>query len=112
FARAAAKKVKHLLMLTATPHNGFSDSYASLLDLLDVDGVLHTGEDLSIPYFDREALAPHVVQRRREDLRRWFEEAGEPFPFPERDHSEEIIDLTPEESLLLDRLRDYTDALA
>ena len=112
FAQRAAQRVKHLVMLTATPHNGFSDSYASLLDLLDVDGVLRTGRNLEIPYFDRDALASHIVQRRREDLRGWFEKAGEPFPFPSRDHAEEIIDLSDEESALLDRLREYTAELS
>lgn len=112
FAEKAADLTPNLLLLTATPHSGHSDSYASLLELLDVDAVAWTGQHLEIPIVDREEAKPHVVQRRRVDIQRWFEEAGEEFPFPDRDQSEEIIELSSEEEAVLDALRTYTDDLA
>ena len=67
---------RHILLVTATPHSGIEESFRSLLGILD-------------PSFDKEGestaprsrLAPHLVQRKRSDLRRWLEEET---PFPER----------------------------
>ena len=112
FAKTAADLTPHLLLLTATPHSGHSDSYASLLEFLDIDAVGWTGTNFEVPVVDREVAKPHVVQRRREDIKRWFAEAGKEFPFPERDQAEEIIQLSPEESAVLDALRSYTNDLA
>lgn len=112
FAVKAATSVPHLVMMTATPHNGFSDSFASLIELLDVDAVAWRGRDGAIPEIDRSKAAPHVVQRRREDIRKWFEETKEPFPFPERDQEERIVSLGAEEEEVLTQLRSYANELA
>ena len=112
FAKKAAALVPNLMLLTATPHSGHSDSYASLLELLNADTVRWAGQHHQIPVIDREAAKPHVVQRRRSDIERWFDESGEEFPFPERDQSEEVIALSSEERNVLEALRGYTERLA
>ena len=112
FASKAARSVPNLLLLTATPHSGHSDSYESLLRLLDDDMIVQTGKNLEISFIDRENAKPHVVQRRRQDIEHWFVEAEEEFPFPERDQAEEIVMLSPEESDVLQALRDYAERLS
>ena len=111
FAKKAAALIPNLMLLTATPHSGHSDSYASLLELLDADTVHWTGQNQQTPIINREAAKPHVVQRRRSDIERWFSEAGEEFPFPERDQREEVIGISSEERMVLEALRGYTDKL-
>ncbi len=83
-----APHARHLLLLTATPHNGYSDSFASLLDLLDVDAVEGPAHE---PAISRDIARRHVCQRRRQDVEAWF--AGDPdrSPFPERDQDEVIV---------------------
>jgi len=59
FARAVAtsERVRHLLLLTATPHNGYTDSFASLLDLLDEQLVMGPSHE---PRIDRSAAQQFV----------------------------------------------------
>ncbi len=110
FAVKAAARVRHTILMTATPHSGYSDSFASLIELLDVGAVTWT--PLNMPVINRALAGPHVVQRRRADIKGWFKESGQPFPFPERDQAEVIVALGPEEQAVLDELRAYTDELA
>jgi superfamily II DNA or RNA helicase len=98
FAQDLAKKCEHLLLLTATPHNGHTDSYASLLGLLDpslVRGPPHS------PLIQRERAKAFVCQRRRKDVVAWLKSsAGEENPFPERetDSDREVyVKLGPEQ---------------
>ncbi len=96
----------HLLLLTATPHNGFTDSFASLLYLLDVDAV--RGE-LWDPVIDRDIAKKFICQRRRKDIEEWLKKSGkdEKF-FPERDQKEEIISLTDKEKNVIAKLEKLT----
>lgn len=104
-ALSKSKKVKHFIMLTATPHNGYTDSYASLLNLLQVGAV--TGSDFS-PHISREVARKHICQRRRKDLEHWFKEgSGERSPFPERDQAEIVITLSGEAREAIEAVRDY-----
>ncbi len=66
--RDLALRVPHLLLLTATPHNGYTESFHSLLEHLDAGrlGLFKGGR------LDREAAKKHVVQRRRRDVEEWF----------------------------------------
>lgn len=90
-ARAVAKVAQHFLLLTATPHNGYSDSFASLLDMLDVGAVQGPAH---APRIERTLARQHVVQRRRDDVEQWFLESGDrKSPFPKRDQNE--IAITP-----------------
>ena len=59
------KKSEHLLLLTATPHNGYTDTFCSLLRVLDVGAV--AGSDHK-PVLKREIAKNHICQRRRKDV--------------------------------------------
>lgn len=109
-AQEVAKKANHLLLLTATPHNGYTDTFASLLTMLDcgiVTGPIHE------PQINREIAKLHVCQRRRKDVVDWFRaHAIEENPFPTRDQKEVPVDLEfPEERNILNELDDYGSGL-
>ncbi|MHA1426724.1 MAG: helicase-related protein [Candidatus Helarchaeota archaeon] len=95
FAKRLADLYPHLLLLTATPHNGYRDSYASLLELLDPQMVDSSNGTITI---DKEIAVNHVCQRRREDVVKWLEKSkyGKN-PFPERDKTEPEIYIAPSE---------------
>ena len=103
---AAQKQIKNLLFLTATPHNGYTDTYASLLDMLDCGIVSGPANE---PRIDREIAKHHVCQRRRKDVEEWFQEhSEEENPFPERDQDEIAIDLAHEEEKeIIEKLERY-----
>jgi ERCC4-related helicase len=82
----AARSSAHMLLLSATPHSGYTDSYCSLLRMLSPDLVRELSGEVS-PY--RERATHHVCQRTRKDVQQWFAEAGEKFPFAEREPPEE-----------------------
>jgi len=107
FAERLAPQVRHLLLLTATPHSGRSESFSSLLELLDPTLV----EDAAGgPRIDRERARDHVCQRRRRDVEDWYGE-GVSSPFPQRDQQELVVGLGRDYTHLLKSLRDYTDEL-
>ena len=102
----AQKKVKNLLLLTATPHNGYTDTYASLLDMLDC-GIV--SGPVNEPRINRDVAKQHVCQRRRRDVEDWFKEhSEEENPFPVRDQAEVAIDLEHEEEReIVEKLERY-----
>lgn len=106
---AQSEKVNHLLLLTATPHSGYTDSYASLLRLLDVGAV--SGPD-HLPQIHREVARKHVCQRRRRDLEQWFSSGdGQASPFPERDQAEIIVPIGNAEREAIKAIREYGAAV-
>jgi superfamily II DNA or RNA helicase len=107
FANDLAARVKHMLLLTATPHSGYTDSYASLLSMLHPALVT---ESPGGPQIKRRTAERHVCQRRRRDIEEWFA-AGANSPFPRRDQHEVVIDPSKPQQELLKALRDYTDEL-
>jgi SNF2 family DNA or RNA helicase len=98
--RGLAHRFEHRLFLTATPHNGHSNSFSALLEMLDPQrftrGVSVRPSDLN----------PVMVRRLKSDLR-WL---GEPFP-------ERIVEPIPisglpddaPELVLARKLREYGD---
>jgi len=80
--RLAADGVRHLLLVTATPHSGNEEAFRSLLSLLDqefADLPPDLGKDERAGI--RRKLARHLVQRRRADIRHYLETDT---AFPER----------------------------
>ena len=73
---------RHLLLLTATPHNGYTDSFCSLLEMLSPRLVVGSGPDVRP---NKEIGIAHVCQRTRDNIQDWFKEIGRRYPFPERE---------------------------
>ncbi|MDB2392562.1 DEAD/DEAH box helicase [Acidimicrobiaceae bacterium] len=93
---------RHLLLLTATPHSGKTESFRNLLSLLDprfadLPDDLSGGANEKI----RRHLAQHFVQRRRSDIEHY---TGEQTPFPERLVAEQTYKLSPEYRAFLNRV--------
>ncbi|MFC8419458.1 helicase-related protein [Streptomyces sp. NPDC057236] len=66
-ARALADHSRELLLLSATPHNGYQESFASLLQLLSPHLAADDGR------LDPELVQPYIVRRLKDDVTR-----GEP----------------------------------
>ncbi|MCU0318460.1 MAG: DEAD/DEAH box helicase [Flavobacteriales bacterium] len=75
----AKKPDQHLLLLTATPHSGKDEEFSSLLGLLKKD--LKDIDLQNAEKRQREHIAQHFIQRKREHILHW---AGEDTPFPKR----------------------------
>ena len=95
--RELAPKFEHRLFLSATPHNGHSNSFSALLEILDPQRFCR-----GVPIDGAKQLEPVMVRRLKEDLRR--REGG----FPERKIVEVPIDGLQEDApeLLLPKLLD------
>ena len=69
--RDLAPRFEHRLFLSATPHNGHSNSFSSLLELLDPQRFMR-----GVPIRSKAELEPIMVRRLKGDLR----EIGQDFP--------------------------------
>lgn len=100
--RLADDPSRHLLLLTATPHNGDDGAWSRLVGLLD-DRLAALPADLSGAdrEDDRKLLARFLIQRQRADIREYLTEGT---PFPSRESAEESYRLTPEYQRLFDRV--------
>lgn len=77
-AEVLARKTDALLLLTATPHDGYDRSFASLLELLDpslLDGKGKPREDV---------YRSHVIRRLKKHIQVRHPQSGEYVHFPER----------------------------
>src|SRR5207248_3139820 len=101
----AADRKRHLILVTATPHSGNDAAFRSLLALLD-PAFADLPDDLSGRQNEphRRRLAAHMVQRRRDDLRRYLQTDT---PFPDRLETETSYKLSTEYRHLFDRVLDY-----
>ena len=94
---------RHMLFLTATPHSGDEDSFHSLLGLLHADfqQLVHvTGAARDAL---RSRLAPHFVQRRRQDINEWNDEGV----FPRRETTDLPYLLSGGWAVFFDAVLDY-----
>lgn len=103
--RLADDQSRHLLLLTATPHNGDDGAWQRLVGLLD-NRLARLPSDLSGPEHDddRKLLANFLIQRQRADIREYL---SEDTPFPDRERAEECYWLTPGYRRLFDRVLSY-----
>jgi SNF2-related domain len=62
--RELAGRFEHRLFRSATPHNGHSNSFSALLEILDPQGFIR-----GVPVPGKKALAAVMVRRLKEDLR-------------------------------------------
>lgn len=98
----AAKRDRHLLLVTATPHSGKDEAFAELLGFLDPDfRTFATEADEQA----RTRLAGQFIQRRRGDIRAYLDTETR---FPTRDTpTEATYNLTPAYRHLLERVLAY-----
>lgn len=109
--REIADRCRHLLLLTATPHNGYTDSYCSLLRMLASNLVEGDGANIKP---NLKIGQNHVCQRTRKDIKAWFESVGREFPFPDREPQEKTecgVDLHKEYRAVLNKLDQFLDTL-
>lgn len=102
-------KIENVLFLTATPHNGYSDSFASILEILNPSIVRYnTNGDVT---FNKAEARFNVVQRNRKKLEDWYSKQGKKSPFPQRNQKEVIISPKTSGKLLqlLDAVERYGD---
>lgn len=100
--RELVDRFEHKLFLSATPHNGHSNSFSALLELLDRQRFCR-----GVTVGSAKELEPVMVRRLKEDLRKL--EGG----FPEREVEEIAIDGLPPDSpelLLPELLEQYRQA--
>jgi len=107
-ALAKSTRVHHLLLLTATPHNGYTDTFASLLRMLDVEAV---EGPVHQPEIVRSVAERHVCQRRRQDVQEWFRDDPDRSPFPERDQDEVIVAPTQYEAEAIRAVEAYGEGV-
>jgi superfamily II DNA or RNA helicase len=96
---------RHLLLLTATPHNGDEGAWQRLLGLLD-PRLGDLPADLSGPERegDRQLLATFLIQRQRADIREYLDEDT---TFPNRQYAEQHYTLTDDYRTLFTRVLAY-----
>lgn len=103
--RLADDRNRHLIMLTAIPHQGDDNSWRALLALLD-PALEDLPSDLSGPKHEaaRTQLARYFVQRQRADIREYLDEDTR---FPDRATTEETYKLHDEYRALIQRVLAY-----
>jgi len=100
--RTIAPHFEHKLFLTATPHNGYRESFTSLLELLDNQRFARSVEP------DRRQLRRVLVRRLKTEL---VDADGNPI-YPERELLPLEIEYSGEEREIHQLLREYTESRA
>lgn len=80
---------RHLVLLTATPHNGFANSFAQLLGLLREEFATWDPSLLSKP--QQQQLAHYVIRRTRYDIQQQWKNEH----FPKRQVDDNLYSLSP-----------------
>ncbi|MFZ4400753.1 MAG: helicase-related protein [Bacteroidales bacterium] len=103
-AEILSQQCEHILLLTATPHRGRTDTFKKLLQLLDPD-IFATGEIASarIKEIEHNGINKFFIRRLKEDMKNW---QGMPL-FKNRYTKTVSYQLTPEEKQLYDAVTDY-----
>jgi superfamily II DNA or RNA helicase len=106
-ADVAANPKRHLVLLSATPHSGKDSEFNSLLGLLNPDFNALNFEVMTDA--DKKRVARHFVQRKRENIRKWLDEATS---FPERDSKEIMYGLSDKHQLFYQELLKFARGIS
>lgn len=103
-AYVLSQQCEHLLLLTATPHRGRTDTFKKLLQLLDED-IFATDDVASdrVKELSKEGLNKFFIRRLKEDMKDWD---GHPL-YKNRFTKTISYQLTPEEKYLYDQVTNY-----
>jgi superfamily II DNA or RNA helicase len=103
-AEVLSQQCEHILLLTATPHRGRTDTFKKLLQLLDPD-IFATDEIASarIKEIEHNGINKFFIRRLKEDMKDW---QGKPL-FKERFTKTVAYELTPEEKELYEAVTQY-----
>ena len=103
-AQMLSQQCEHLLLLTATPHRGRTDTFKKLLQLLDED-IFATDEiaSIRIKELEHNGINKFFIRRLKEDMKNW---QGNPL-FKERFTRTVAYQLTHEEKELYDAVTNY-----
>ncbi|MBX7052695.1 MAG: DEAD/DEAH box helicase family protein [Flavobacteriales bacterium] len=103
-AEKLAQQCEHLLLLTATPHRGRTDTFKKLLQLLDED-IFATEEIASsrVKEIEHNGINKFFIRRLKEDMKDWN---GKPL-YKERFTRTVAYQLTQEEKHLYDAVTKY-----
>lgn len=103
-AAVLSQQCEHILLLTATPHRGRTDTFKKLLQLLDED-IFATDEIAStrVKELEHNGINKFFIRRLKEDMKDW---QGKPL-FKNRFTKTVAYQLTPEEKELYDAVTRY-----
>ena len=102
--RDIARRFEHRLFLSATPHNGHSNSFSALLEILDPQRFTR-----GVPVKNASVLKPVMVRRLKGELRRHI---GSQIPKREvHPHTLDGLPTGTPELVLFDKLAEYTEIL-
>ena len=103
-AYVLSQQCEHLLLLTATPHRGRTDTFKKLLQLLDED-IFATDDVASdrVKELSKEGLNKFFIRRLKEDMKDWD---GHPL-YKNRFTKTISYQLTSEEKYLYDQVTNY-----
>lgn len=103
-AEVLSRQCEHLLLLTATPHRGRTDTFKKLLQLLDED--IFATEDIAsarVKELEHNGINKFFIRRLKEDMKDW---QGNPL-YKARFTRTVAYQLTPEEKELYDAVTQY-----
>lgn len=103
-----SKKIPNSVFLTATPHNGYSDSFASILEMLNPEIVSYHNGMVAL---HKSKAKYNVCQRNRKKLDEWFVNYNLKSPFPERKSEEVRIKLNTSYSDLMEEVAIFGDII-
>jgi len=102
-AERVANKYPHILLLTATPHNGYHESFASLIHLLNPALV----DEKNSYKIDKALATRFICQRRKEDVKNWMGESKMKVLFPKVHRKEVFIEPNPAFKEIISKIDEY-----
>jgi len=108
--KEVTSRIDNVLFLTATPHNGYTDSFASILEMLNPTIIEYRGSNIII----HKTRARHnVCQRNRKSLEAWYQSQNQKSPFPDRNQVDVVLRPRMGEPYmtLMERVESYGDKL-